>query len=117
MTLPGSGSEGSLRRSLGRATLTLITAAMIIDTGIFAALGVAIQKAGSGVLLAIFLGGLVALATGLSAAQLGVRFPKEGGAFTWAREYGHETVAFVAGCSYLGKGTFSVSVVALAFAS
>ncbi len=90
---------------------------MIIDTGIFAALGVAMQKAGSGILVAIFLGGLVALATGLSAAQIGVRFPKEGGAFTWAREYGHETVAFVAGCSYLGKGTFSVSVVALAFAT
>src|SRR5207253_10301075 len=113
----GSQSPSSLRRSLGRTTLTLITTAMIIDTGIFAALGMAMQKAGSGILLAILFGGLVALATGLSAAQLGVRFPKEGGAFTWAREYGHDTVAFVAGCSYLGKGTFSVSVVALAFAS
>jgi APA family basic amino acid/polyamine antiporter len=111
------GSKSSLRRSLGRTTLTLITAAMIIDTGIFAALGMAMQKAGTGILLAILIGGLVALATGLSAAQLGVRFPKEGGAFTWAREYGHESVAFVAGCSYLGKGTFSVSVVALAFAT
>src|SRR6266496_5053540 len=101
---PGS----SLPRTLGRTVTTLITAAMIIDTGIFAALGVAMSKAGSGVLLAIFLGGLVALATGLSAAQLGVAFPKEGGAFTWAREFGHKTIAFVAGCSYLGKGTFSV---------
>src|SRR5437588_1697299 len=110
-------SQKSLRRSLGRTVTTLITAAMIIDTGIFAALGVAMSKAGSGILLAILLGGVVALATGLSAAQLGVQFPKEGGAFTWAREYGHETVAFVAGCSYLGKGTFSVSVVALAFAT
>ena len=113
----GSQSPSSLRRSLGRTTLTLITTAMIIDTGIFAALGMAMQKAGSGILLAILVGGLVALATGLSAAQLGVRFPKEGGAFTWAREYGHESVAFVAGCSYLGKGTCSVSVVALAFAT
>src|SRR5437762_3555257 len=110
-------SKSSLPRSLGRTVLTLITAAMIIDTGIFAALGVAMSRAGSGVLLAIFLGGVVALATGLSAAQLGVTFPKEGGAFTWAREYDHHTVAFVAGCSYLGKGTFSVSVVALAFAT
>src|SRR5436190_4627985 len=117
MTSPGSGSEASLPRSLGKTVLTLITAAMIIDTGIFAALGIAMSRAGSGVLLAIFLGGVVALATGLSAAQLGVTFPKEGGAFTWAREYDHYTVAFVAGCSYLGKGTFSISVVALAFST
>src|SRR5438105_4437906 len=110
-------SNSSLPRSLGRRVLTLITASMIIDTGIFAALGVAMTRAGSGILLAIFLGGLVAFATGLSAAQLGVHFHKEGGAFTWAREFGHNTTAFVAGRSYLGKGTFSVSVVALAFAT
>src|SRR6266567_921971 len=109
--------SSTLPRTLGRTATTLVTAAMIIDTGIFAALGIAMSKAGSGVLLAILMGGLVALATGLSAAQLGVHFREGGGAFTWARELGHETVAFVAGCAYLGKGTFSVSVVALAFAT
>src|SRR5439155_6399393 len=105
-------SRPRLSRSLGRTVTTLITASMIIDTGIFAALGVAMSKAGSGILLAILIGGLVALATGLSAAQLGVTFPKEGGAFTWAREFQHNNIAFIAGCSYLGKGIFSVSVIA-----
>ncbi len=94
-----------------------MTAAMIIGTGIFGAIGSATAKAGSGILVAMTLGGLVALATGISAAQLGVNYPKEGGAFTWAREFNHKTVGFIAGCAYLGKGVFSLSVISLAFAA
>ncbi len=109
-------SRASLARTLGRGTATLMTAAMIIGTGIFGAIGSATAKAGSGILLAMALGGLVALFTGISAAQLGVNYPKEGGAFTWAREFNHQTWGFVAGCSYLGKGIFSLSVISLAFA-
>ncbi len=107
----------TLPRTLGRSTATLMTAAMIIGTGIFGAIGSATAKAGSGILVAMALGGLVALATGISAAQLGVNYPKEGGAFTWAREFNHKTVGFIAGCAYLGKGIFSLSVISLAFAA
>jgi basic amino acid/polyamine antiporter, APA family len=92
-----------------------MTAAMIIGTGIFGAIGSATAKAGSGILIAMTMGGLIALATGISAAQLGVNYPKEGGAFTWAREFNHKTVGFIAGCAYLGKGIFSLSVISLAF--
>ena len=56
----------SLTRALGRTTATLLTAAMILGTGLFAALGETADKAGSGLLLAMLLSGLVALATGLS---------------------------------------------------
>ncbi len=93
----------------------LLTAAMIIGTGIFGALGSATSNAGSGILLAMILGGFIALATGISAAQLGVNYPEEGGAFTWAREFNHKTTGFIAGCSYLGKGIFSLCVISLAF--
>ncbi|TMI63817.1 APC family permease [Candidatus Bathyarchaeota archaeon] len=99
-------SRTSLARTLGRTTATLMTAAMIVGTGIFGAVGSATSKAGSGILVAMVLGGLIALATGISAAQLGVNYPKEGGAFTWAREFNHKTVGFIAGCAYLGKGIF-----------
>src|SRR5438128_12040761 len=99
-------SRMSLARTIGRTTATLMTAAMIIGTGIFGAIGSARAKAGSGILVAMVLGGLIALATGISAAQLGVNYPKEGGAFTWAREFNHKTIGFVAGCAYLGKGIF-----------
>src|SRR5437660_9802493 len=107
---------GSSRRVLGRTTAMLLTAAMIIGTGLFAALGETAEKAGSGLLLAILLSGLVALATGLSAASVGIEFPDEGGAFTWSRKFGYNTLGFVAGCAYLGKGIVSVVVISLAFA-
>ncbi len=116
MTAEKNESKASLARTLGRSTATLMTAAMIVGTGIFGAIGSATAKAGSGILLAMILGGLIALFTGLSAAQLGVNYPKEGGAFTWAREFDHRTIGFIAGCAYLGKGIFSLSVISLAFA-
>src|SRR5881275_219685 len=107
----------SLHRTLGRTTAMLLTAAMIIGTGLFAALGEAAEKAGSGLPLAIILGGLVILATGLSAASVGIHFPEEGGGFTWSRKFGYPTLGFVAGCAYLGKGIVSTVVIALAFAT
>src|SRR5437667_7456527 len=111
-----SEPNSSLRRTLGRTTAMLLTAAMIIGTGLFAALGETAEKAGSGLLLAIFLSGLVPLATGLSAASVGINFPEEGGAFTWSRKFGYNTLGFIAGCAYLGKGIVSVIVISLAFA-
>src|SRR5436309_2340960 len=107
------GGSG-LRRELGTVTTTLFTAAMIVGTGIFAAFGAATAAAGTGILIAVVIGGSVALATGISAAQLGVNFPEEGGAFTWARAFGHNTIGFIAGCGYLGKVLVSMSVIALA---
>src|SRR5438552_1706797 len=90
---------------------------MMVGVGIFAAIGAATAAAGSGILVAILLGGSVALATGISAAQLGVNNPTEGGAFTWARDFDHDALGFIAGCGYLGKNLVSTSVIALAFAT
>src|SRR5712691_4174206 len=109
--------KSTLRRALGRTTATFLTAAMIIGTGLFAALGSTAEKAGTGLLLAIIVSGLVALATGLSAASVGINFPEEGGGFTWSRKFGYPTLGFVAGCAYLGKGVVSSVVIALAFAT
>src|SRR6266571_5649536 len=106
-----------LERTLGRTMAMLLTAAMIIGTGLFAALGETAEKAGSGLLLAILLSGLVALATGLSAASCGINYPDEGGGFTWSRKFGYRTLGFVAGCAYLGKGIVSTAVISLAFAT
>src|SRR5438128_943528 len=110
-------SGQSLHRALGRTSATFLTAAMIIGTGLFAALGATAEKAGSGLLLAMIFSGLVALATGLSAASVGIHFPEEGGGFTWSRKFGYPTLGFVAGCAYLGKGIVSTVVIALAFAT
>lgn len=89
---------------------------MIIGTGIFGALGATADKAGSTLLLAMIPGALVAWATGISGAQLGVNFPKQGGAFVWARAFHYYSLGFIAGCCYLGQGIVGTGVVALAFA-
>src|SRR5436309_2716626 len=115
-TEPSEAESRSLRRTLGRTLAMLLTAAMIIGTGLFAALGETAEKAGSGLLLAITLSGLVILATGLSAASVGINFPEEGGGFTWSRKFGYDTLGFIAGCAYLGKAIVSTVVIALAFA-
>src|SRR6266705_880610 len=114
---PNAEANPSLKRSLGRTTATFLTAAMIIGTGLFAALGETTDKAGSGLPLAIILSGTVALATGLSAASVGINYPEEGAGFTWSRKFGYPTLGFVAGCAYLGKGIVSTVVISLAFAS
>ena len=49
---------------------------MIVGTGLFTSVGAATAKAGSGVLIAMLIGGLIALSTGISAAQVGVKYPE-----------------------------------------
>src|SRR5437899_9068716 len=114
--LTAGEAKSSLRRTLGRTTAMLLTAAMISGTGLFAALGESAEKAGSGLPLAIAIGGVIVLLVGLSAASVGINFPEEGGAFTWSRKFGYNTAGFVAGCAYLGKGIVSTVVISLAFA-
>lgn len=58
--------QSSLRRTLGRWTATFLTGAMIIGTGLLAALGATAEIAGSGLLFSILLSGLIALSTARS---------------------------------------------------
>src|SRR5437762_12696508 len=105
------------RRSLGRTTAVLLTAAMIVGTGLFTSVGAATAEAGSGILVAILIGGVIALLTGISAAQVGVNYPQEGGAFIWTRRFGFHAISFVAGLSYLFDGIVGLGVLALGFAT
>jgi APA family basic amino acid/polyamine antiporter len=104
-------------RSLGKITAVLLTAAMIVGTGLFTSLGAATTEAGSGILAAMLIGGLIALLTGISAAEVGVNYPEEGGAFIWTRRFGFHTLSFIAGCSYLFDGIVGLGVLALGFAT
>ncbi len=112
-----SNSVRSSTRSLGKITAVLLTAAMIVGTGLFASLGAATAAAGSGILVAMLIGGVIALLTGISAAEVGVNYPEEGGAFIWTRRFGFHTVSFIAGFSYLFDGIVGLGVLALGFAT
>ncbi len=112
-----SNSVRSSTRSLGKITAVFLTAAMIVGTGLFASLGAATAAAGSGILVAMLIGGVIALFTGISAAEVGVNYPEEGGAFIWTRRFGFHTVSFIAGFSYLFDGIVGLGVLALGFAT
>src|SRR5437667_2883705 len=90
---------------------------MIVGTGLFTSLGAATAKAGSGILVAMLIGGLIALFTGISAAQVGVNYPEEGGAFIWTRRFRFPTISFIAGFSYLFDGIVGLGILALGFAN
>lgn len=107
----------SSKRSLGRITALLFTAAMIVGTGLFTSLGAATAEAGSGILVAMLIGGVVALLTGISAAEVGVNYPEEGAAFSWTRRFGLHTLSFIAGFSFLFQGIVGLCVLALGFAT
>src|SRR6266705_752642 len=113
--MPKSANSG--KRSIGRITALFLTAAMIVGTGLFTSVGAATAKAGSGILVAILIGGMIALLTGISAAEVGVNYPLEGGAFIWTRRFGFHTISFVAGVSYLFDGIVGLGVLALGFAT
>lgn len=113
----GRKSPGSDKGNLGKTTATLFTAAMILGTGLFVSLGATAAQSGSGILAAMMVGGLICLATGISAAQTGINYPVEGGAFIWTRQFGYPTVSFIAGCSYVLEGILGLGIVALGFAT
>lgn len=105
------------KEGLSKSTATLFTAAMILGTGLFVSLGATAWDAGSGTLVAIVIGGLICLSTGISAAQVGINHPVQGGAFIWMRIFGHPKLSFIAGCAYIIEGILGLGIVALGFAT
>ncbi len=65
----------------------------MVGGGIFAVLGVVVDRAGQWAWLSFLLGGVIALATAYSYAELSARFGESGGAFLFLRKIHHEGVA------------------------
>lgn len=88
----------------------------MVGAGIFALMGVASAKAGSAVWLSFLAAGIIALLTGHSFAQLGVRYPSRGGVVEYlVRAYG--SGRFSGGCSilfYIAQ-LIGMSMISLAF--
>ncbi|MCZ8515065.1 amino acid permease [Paenibacillus filicis] len=112
-----TSKTNSKSQPLGKITALLLTTGMMVGTGIFTTLGAATAEARSGILIAMLIGGIIALLTGISAAQVGAKYPEEGGAFIWMRIFGYPTISFAAGISYLIKGIVGLGIAALGFAT
>ncbi len=65
----------------------------MVGGGIFAVLGVVVERAGQWAWLSFLVGGVIALATAYSYAELSARYGESGGAFLFLRKIHHEGVA------------------------
>ncbi len=94
MAMPKTGADNKL----GLAEIVAIGVGGMVGGGIFAVLGLAIEAAGHAVAVAMALGGLVALLTGISYAHLGQAFSDDGGSFTYVEHaFDSPAIAGVAG--------------------
>jgi APA family basic amino acid/polyamine antiporter len=104
-----------LRRELGVFGATMMGLGSILGTGVFVSIGIAAGVAGPSVILAIVLAALVALANGLSSAQLAANHPVSGGTYEYGYRYLTPRLGFVAGWTFLLAKSASAATAALGF--
>lgn len=88
----------------------------ILGTGVFVSLAIAAGVVGDQLVIAIVLAGLVALANGISSAQLAAAHPVSGGTYAYGRKYLNPHLGFVAGWMFLVAKSASAATAALGLA-
>lgn len=106
-------SEFTQRVSLFQAIL--LGLGSIVGTGVFISIAIAAGVAGSGVVLATILAGLVATCNGLSSAQLAANHPVNGGTYEYGYRWVSPPIGFVAGWMFLCAKSASAATAALGF--
>jgi basic amino acid/polyamine antiporter, APA family len=117
MSLPSpSRADADLIQAIGLGTAILFVVGSVIGSGIFLTTGIMADHIPSAslLLLAWTLGGLLALAGGLTYAEMGAMFPRSGGVYVFLREAYGPLVGFLYGWAALlvvvTGGTAAVSV-------
>ena len=92
-------ADAGLIRAIGLGTATLFVIGSVIGSGIFLTTGAmaATIPSASLLLLAWTLGGLLALAGGLTYGEMGAMFPRSGGLYVFLREAYGPLIAFLYG--------------------
>lgn len=106
----------TLKRELGVGGAVLLGLGSILGTGVFVSLGLAAGIAGSALLLAIVIAGLVSLCNALSVAQLAASHPVSGGTYEYGYHYLGHWLGFTAGWLFLWAKGASAATGALGFA-
>jgi basic amino acid/polyamine antiporter, APA family len=89
--------ERHLVRSLGLVDVVMIGIAGMIGGAIFVLVGPAIGLAGSAVIIAFIINGVITLFTAMGYAELGSAMPEAGGGYLWVREGLPRPNAFISG--------------------
>lgn len=104
-----------LKRAVGPWGAVWMGLGSILGTGVFVSLGIGAEIIGSGLLLAVFLAALIAIANGLSSAQLAAAHPVSGGTYEYGHRYVGPKAGLVAGWMFLLAKSASAATAALGF--
>jgi APA family basic amino acid/polyamine antiporter len=106
----------ALRRVIGFWEALAVNLGAIIGAGIFVISGVAAGFAGPSAILAIAVGAVIAVLTGLSFVQLSHEYASEGGNYTYARRLLGPYAGIIVGGLFVVASAVGGSLVALSFA-
>jgi APA family basic amino acid/polyamine antiporter len=119
-TQPVTNADAQLNRAIGLGGATMLVIGSVIGSGIFLTTGVMLQELPSTslVLTAWVAGGLLAMAGGLTYAEMGSMFPRSGGLYVFLSEAYGPVWGFLFGWAcLLVILTGSVATVAVGFAA
>jgi basic amino acid/polyamine antiporter, APA family len=110
---PPSAPQPGLARRLGLGDAVVLGMGSMLGAGVFAAFGPAAASAGSGLLVALVVAGVVAWANATSSARLAARYPESGGTYVYGRRRLGPVWGFLAGWGFVVGKTASCAAMAL----
>ncbi|MCX2728954.1 APC family permease [Saccharopolyspora sp. NFXS83] len=102
---------------MGTVDATVIGLGSMLGAGVFAAFAPAAAAAGTGLLPALGLAGVIAYCNAASSAQLAAAYPTSGGTYVYGRERLGHWWGFAAGWGFVIGKTASCAAMALTFAA
>jgi APA family basic amino acid/polyamine antiporter len=105
--------QATMKRVVGLWGAVWMGLGSILGTGVFVSLAIVSGVAGAAVMLAVVLAALVALANGLSSAQLAAAHPVSGGTYEYGYRYLDGRAGFAAGWMFLAAKSASAATAAL----
>lgn len=103
----------TLQRRLGLPSAITIGLASMLGAGVFAVWAPAARAAGSGLLTALVIAGIIAYCNARSSARLAALYPQAGGAYVYGTRRLHPAAGFAAGWAFLVGKTASAAAMAL----
>ncbi len=104
-----------LARRLNTADAAALGLGAMLGSGVFAALGFAIESAGSGVLVSLLLAAFAAYCNASSSAQLAALYPQSGGTYVYGRKQLNPFWGWIAGWGFIAGKLASCTAAALTF--
>src|SRR5215207_5781445 len=110
-------AQPGLARRLSTTDAVVLGLGSMLGAGVFAVFGPAARAAGSGLLVALVLAGLVAYGNATSSARLAARYPASGGTYVYGRERLGAFWGYLAGWGFVVGKIASCAAIAVTFAA